>query len=139
MKKSSKTALLIIAVLTVVLVILSAIMLEAVSGDALFYMDSRLGSVCAVSYRWVCLASVILILFWIAISVKNRTKFAEFFKKKEHKPKKTTDEMTAPELEQETEIQSAVNHCANCGSELKPDAAFCGECGQKVGHTDDNK
>jgi cell division protein FtsW (lipid II flippase) len=76
MKKPIKTALLVLAAFTVIAVITAVIMLKAVSGDSLFYMDSTLGNICAAGYRWLCLASGILTVFWILLAVKNRKAIA---------------------------------------------------------------
>ena len=71
MKKPFKILLIVLAVITVILVIAAVIMLRAVSGDNLFYMDSKLGHIYAVSYRWVTLAAGFC-LFWIVFAVRLR-------------------------------------------------------------------
>ncbi|MDR1640850.1 MAG: hypothetical protein LBT59_14230, partial [Clostridiales bacterium] len=64
---------LILAFLTLLSIIASIIMIGAVTGDDLLYMDSTLGMIYSVSYRWVILASVAFIIAWIAI-IANRRK-----------------------------------------------------------------
>lgn len=71
MKKSTKILLIVFAVLTIAVIVTAIVMLKAVLGDDLFYMDTKRGSFYAASYRWVCLAGGILILFWIIIGVKR--------------------------------------------------------------------
>ena len=89
MKKSNtmKIVLLAAAVLTVVLFIMAIVMLKAVRGDALFYMDSGKGHFYAVSYRWVCLAEGILLLFWIVLGVVRRKAIMAMLPKVELKTK----------------------------------------------------
>lgn len=70
--KTIKIILLAAAILTVVLFILAVVMLKAVKGDALFYMNSGEGYFYAVSYRWVCLAEGLLLLFWVILGVSRR-------------------------------------------------------------------
>lgn len=81
MKKRSKAVLLGAAALTVLIWIAAVLMLRAVSGDALFYMNSTLGRICAVGCRWVSLAGAALLLFWICFAIragkKNRKKKLE--------------------------------------------------------------
>lgn len=79
------------AALTVVLFIMAVVMLKAVRGDALFYMDSGKGHFYAVSYRWVCLAEGLLLLFWIVLGFRKRKAILEKLprvelKKKQPKP-----------------------------------------------------
>lgn len=70
MKKRSNAVLLGAAVLTLLIWTAAVLMLRAVSGDALFYMNSTLGRICAVGYRWASLAGAGLLLFWICFAVR---------------------------------------------------------------------
>jgi uncharacterized membrane protein len=117
MKKSLKNTLLIIAGLTILVVTIAIIMLKAILSDALFYMDSRFGGIYAVSYRWMCLVSVILILFWILIIVKNRAVITAKMPKFKRKPKEGA-EATLPAMV-----------CAHCGRPLTAANKFCPQCG----------
>ena len=85
--KTMKIVLLGAAVLTVVLSVMSIAMLKAVNGDALFYMDSGKGYFYAVSYRWVCLAAGLLLLFWIVLGVARRKAIMAMLPKVELKTK----------------------------------------------------
>jgi uncharacterized membrane protein len=118
MKKSLKNTLFVIAGLTIIVVTITIIMLKAILGDVLFYMDSRFGGIYAVSYRWMCLVSVILILFWILIIVKNRAVITAKMPKFKRKPKEGA-EATPP-----------VMVCAHCGRPLTAANKFCPQCGE---------
>lgn len=87
--KTMKIILLAAAVLTVVLFIMAVVMLKAVKGDALFYMDSGKGHFYAVSYRWVCLGEGLLILLWIILGVSKRKAILAKLPKVEWKKKES--------------------------------------------------
>ena len=139
MKKATKITLLVIASLTVITAIAAIVMLNAVSGDTLFYMDSTLGYVCAVSYRWVCLASVILILFWVLLAVKNRKTVSAMLTKLKGKFEKTAKPTgaptvtTAPDAVTPTAAISADKmFCTKCGKQMSAKSKFCPFCGELV-------
>lgn len=71
MKKPIKIMLLVLAVLTVITEVAAVVMLKAASGDKLFYMAAVPGRIIAVSYRWVCLAGIVLFLFWILFALRK--------------------------------------------------------------------
>ena len=87
MKKQMKAAILAGAVATLLIWIVAVWMLRAVSGDSLFYMNSILGKICAVSYRWVSLVSLLLFVFWSIFAVKSAGKISQERQRK--KAKKT--------------------------------------------------
>jgi len=125
MKKPFKITLLIIAAVTIIAIITAIIMLRAVSGDNLFYMNSTLGSIYAISYRWVCLASGVLMLFWIILATKKRKEITQKLSKLKIKPKKTISK-NPPDM------QPADKVCTNCGKHLPGENKFCTLCGQAV-------
>lgn len=122
MKKSAKWILLILAVLTVACVVAAIVMVKAVWGDALFYMDSRLGNFYAVSYRPVCLASAALILFWVLLGIKKHSLFTAKLAASKNKKEAITEARTDPET----------IFCGQCGTQLAKDTKFCSSCGAPV-------
>ncbi|MDR1210330.1 MAG: zinc ribbon domain-containing protein [Clostridiales bacterium] len=126
MKKPIKITLLVLAALTAIVVIAAAVMLKAVSGDALFYMNSTLGNIYAVSYRPVCLASVVLALFWILLAAKYRKEIINKLTKLKLGKKKTADS-----ADSETTSSAAV-FCAKCGKRMSAKSRFCPFCGEPV-------
>jgi hypothetical protein len=75
-----RVILIILAVLTLISIIASIVMIRAVTGDTLFFMDSTLGMICAASFRWVTLASACFIIAWIAIIANRRKLFGRKLK-----------------------------------------------------------
>jgi hypothetical protein len=140
MKKPIKITLLILSVITVIAVIAASVMLKAVSGDSLFYMDSALGNLYAVSYRWVCLTGAILVLFWLLLVIKNRKAIAAKLPKLKRGEKNTAEDTlpvasaatvsTAP-AETPSQVTSAIL-CTNCGKQIPINNKFCPFCGEPV-------
>ena len=132
MKKSMKITLLVIASLTVITSIAAIVMLTAVSGNDLFYKNSTLGYIYALSYRWVCLASVILILFLLAI--KNQKEVASMlanFKGNFIKTAKPVDALI--NTDSSTTIVFANKLlCKKCGKQMSIKSKFCPFCGESV-------
>lgn len=81
MKKQIKIILPIFAVVTVITIVAAIVMLKAVSGSDLFYINSTLGRVYAVSYRWVCLAGVVFAAVWVWLVAKNGKRMVDKFLK----------------------------------------------------------
>lgn len=131
MKKPIKIILLVLAVITVIAVIIAVVMLKAVSGDNLFYMDSTFGSIYAANYRWVCLASGILMLFWIMLVVKKQKEIRAKLLKLKCAKKKIADNVlpTAPTLVAES---VPTVFCTKCGKQRPAKSKFCPFCGQPV-------
>ena len=125
--KKSKTMKIVLpaaAALTVVLFIMAIVMLKAVKGDALFYMDSGKGYFYAVSYRWVCLAEGILLLFWIVLGVARRKAIMAMLPKVELKTKeagKAPGEAQAA-VETKAVVETRPEAEAQTVAEVKPEA-----------------
>lgn len=141
MKKPMKIALLVLAALTIAIVITAIVMLNAVSGDTLFYMNARLGSFYAVSYRWFCLASVLLIGMWVALVIRFRKEIAQklsTFGRQDTTAKATTKAATTPGVpEGSSSAEEAFDTtvCGACGSEIPTSCKFCPFCGETTLHT----
>jgi hypothetical protein len=141
MKKPIKITLLILSVITVIAVIAASVMLKAVSGDSLFYMDSALGNLYAVSYRWVCLTGAILVLFWLLLVIKTRKAIAAKLLKLKRGEKNAAGMDTLPvtsaaavstaPAETPSKVTSAVL-CTNCGKQIPINNKFCPFCGEPV-------
>ena len=141
MKKPIKIILIILAVITLLTVIASAIMLNAVSGDELFYMNSTLGNIYAVSYRWVTLAAVLLTVFWVLFIVKKRASIMTVFsnlkskmvsrepKTEKVEPKPEKIEPSAEKIEVK-EITATT--CTKCEKQWTNNHKFCPFCGEPV-------
>lgn len=129
MKKPIKITLFVLATITIVAVVAAVVMLKAVSGDALFYMNSTLGSIYAVSYRWVCLVSGVLILFWILFVVKKRKSITAMLPKFSKKEKKTKVPAIAPITDT---VPVTTMLCTKCGKQTSLTNKFCPFCGEPV-------
>ena len=134
MKKSTKIALLAIASLTVVASIAAIVMLIAISGDALFYMNSTIGHVYAVSYRWVCLASAALILSWVLLAVKNRKAIAAMLTKLKSKFTKANTPTAEPMVAISPTAAASADKkpCTKCGKQMSLKSKFCPFCGESA-------
>lgn len=108
MKKSTKIILLVTALLTIAIIITAITMLKAVSGDALLYMNSKRGSFYAHSYRWFCLASIVMALFWVVLIIVKRKAIAgSFARKKEKKEEEKKEAGKKATEKKETEKKAA--------------------------------
>ena len=149
--KTMKIILLAVAVLTVVLFIMAVVMLKAVKGDALFYMDSGKGHFYAVSYRWVCLGEGLLILFWMILGVRRRkailAKLPKVeWKKKEAKAEEIVEPKTAtgatavteigavsePEKPAEMKADVTGKTAVETQTAAEPVKRFCTSCGKQI-------
>lgn len=133
MKKTAKWMLLILAVLTMIAVIAAIVMLRTVSGDTLFYLDSRVGNIYAVSYRWVCLVAALLILFWLLLGFRKRSvvkaRFLALKPKKKAVAKKKADKKLNSKPPAEPPQKEII--CTGCGKKLTGDHKFCPFCGKQ--------
>ncbi|NLZ45173.1 MAG: zinc-ribbon domain-containing protein [Clostridiales bacterium] len=135
MKKSTKITLLVVAVFTVIGIIATIVMFNAIAGDALFYMNSKLGNIYAVSYRWVSLESVIFIFFWILLIVKKRKIIANTLSKYWQSKKGTKETITEGAVATPSFAISLLKPkilCKNCGKEVPKKNKFCKFCGEAV-------
>lgn len=107
MKKQMKAAILAGAVATLLIWIVAVWMLRAVSGDSLFYMNSILGKICAVSYRWVSLVSLLLFVFWSIFAVKSAGKISQ--ERQRNKAKKTAVKSETKETTNNTAAKKSVS------------------------------
>lgn len=130
MKKPTKIILLIFALLTVLTVIAAVIMLNAVSGSALLYMNSTVGKIYAVSYRWVFVAAVIFVLCWIFIAVKKRKALSEILLK--HKQKAGPITNINAQLTKAPKPAASALFCTQCGKQISVANKFCPFCGQLI-------
>lgn len=138
MKKPIKITLLVLAAITVITVIASVVMLNAVSGDDLFYIDSTLGSIYAVSYRWVCLVSGILILFWALFMVGKRREIAAKLSEWKRPGRKTADDVMPTTPTMDAGSASAVL-CTKCNRQVSAKSKFCPFCGEPVASSANGK
>ena len=156
MKKSTKIAFIVLLSLTVVMAAAAISMLAAISGDNLMYMNSVAGSIIVSCYRWVCLAALILVIFWIVVLLINSKKIIAKIKlassdraaKKAAQPiaAETPAAVAAPSYAQAVQNTSAVETsapvaaavsdrtapdqiCPKCLTPLPATAKFCGKCG----------
>jgi len=135
-QKHIKIILIIIAALTVAAAITAIVMLNAVSGDNLLYMDSNRGNIYALSYRWVSLASGILILFWVIMGIYKRAFIIEEYKKfrvrleeqKQYRAMLPVESVIEepPKIEK---TEKNVVFCTNCGKPRPRGKPFCPFCG----------
>lgn len=142
MKKQFKVVLYVIAALTVICVIAAIVMLKVVSGDDLFYMDTKLGGFYVASYRWVCLAAAVLVIFWVifwiirrpALKAAKAARAAEAAKAANTTNVVGTDNtakaagapVTTPGS---PDTSNKIKYCAKCGQPRPADKPFCGHCG----------
>lgn len=61
-KKGGRILTAILLLLTVITVVAAILIHRTVRGDALLYLNSRLGHLCAVSHRWVTLAACLMVV-----------------------------------------------------------------------------
>lgn len=137
MKKPIIITLLIIAVLTIISVISTIVMFNAVNGDVLLYMNSKLGYIYAVSYRWVWFASGILVLFWIVFGFNKRKSIKDMLSKLIPKPKEkvhfTKTETKSAKMFGEKHIEKPPStFCTNCGKQITGSNKYCSFCGTHV-------
>lgn len=139
MKKANKIILIVLAALTLGLIIFSIVMLSNVSGYSLLYSNSKFGSFCVAAYRWFCMASVLMVIFWAVITVLNRHKIVVFFKRISmanhaniqqpvmtfNNPQEQAPQNTTP---------NAVAFCTECGKQISASDKFCSSCGNQVLH-----
>ena len=94
----------------------------SVSGDNLLTMDTGMGYMLAVSYRWVTLAAVILVVLSLMIFAISRLRRKKTEGKKPGKKERAAAKPAAP----------AGGFCIYCGSRVAAGKRFCPNCGRPI-------
>ena len=112
----------------------------SVSGDNLLTMDTGMGYMLAVSYRWVTLAAVILVvlslmIFAISRFCRKKTEGKKPGKKERAaaKPAAPAAKPAAPAPAPAAEPAAPVGgFCIYCGSRVAAGKRFCPNCGRPI-------
>lgn len=136
MKKVTKTMLLAIALLTLVFAIAAVVMKNAVSGDKLFYMNSTLGYIYAVSYRWVGLISILLFLFWAMLAAIKRKAILSMLSGWKDKTGKKVKADTIDTDSTIFPVSEGKKICIKCGGQMAEKSKFCPFCGELAADPD---
>lgn len=105
----------------------------SVSGDNLLTMDTGMGYMLAVSYRWVTLAAVILVVLSLMIFAISRLRRKKTEGKKPGKKEKAAAQPAAPAPAPAVRPAApAGGFCSYCGSRVAAGKRFCPNCGRPI-------
>ena len=105
----------------------------SVSGDNLLTMDTGMGYMLAVSYRWVTLAAVILVVLSLMIFAISRLRRKKTEGKKPGKKERAAAKPAAPvPAPAEKPAAPVGGFCIYCGSRVAAGKRFCPNCGRPI-------